>query len=94
VPKTATTPEAQPVEIEIEDGELETELDRVYSRDGHVRLRIRSDQLLIVEVEDHKLSQPVSAGGEALVEFDTNSTKGFEVELRRRKGVLVLRLDD
>jgi hypothetical protein len=93
-PETATTSEPRPTKIEIEDGELETELDRVHAQDGRVRLHIHSDQFVVVEVEHHELSRLVPAGGEALLEFDTLSTKGFEIELRRRKGVLVLRLDD
>jgi hypothetical protein len=94
MPETASEPEAPPVEIEIEDGELETELDRVHSHDGRVRLLIRSDQFVVVEVEDHELSWSVPAGGEALIEFDTLSTKGFKLKLRRRKGILVLRVRD
>jgi hypothetical protein len=93
-PETVPAPKPHPVEIAIEDGELESELDRVHPIDGHIRLRIRSDQLVIVEVESHKLSQTVRAGGEALIEFDTLSRKSFKLELRRRKDVLVLRVRD
>lgn len=94
VPGTASVPEAPAVEIEIEDGEIETDLDRVRPHDGHVRLRIRSDRFVVVEVEDHDGSWSVPAGGEALIEFDALSTKGFKLKLSRRKGVLVLRLRD
>lgn len=93
-PPEAATPETHQIEIEIEDGELETELDRFHSHGGEVRLRIRSDRFVIVEVEDRALSWPILAGGEALISFDTGSVKSYELELRRHKGVLVLRLDD
>jgi hypothetical protein len=92
VPLSPPPPESRAVEIQIEDGELEDEPERIYAQGGHVRLRVRSDQLVVVDVEDHDTSWLVPAGGEALVEFATRSTDGFELELRRRKGVLVLRV--
>jgi hypothetical protein len=49
VPETVAMPEPRAVEIEIEDGELETDLDRVHSHGGHVRLRVRSDQFVVIE---------------------------------------------
>jgi hypothetical protein len=84
----------RPIEIVIEDGELETDIDRIQADNGHVRLHIRTDELLVVDVEDHGLSRPIPAGGEAWFEFDTGSTEGYEVQLRHRKGLLVLRLSD
>ena len=86
--------EPEPVEIEIEEGEIESGRGRVRAQNGRVRLQIRSDQALIVEAEDHELSVPILAGADRVVEFDTFSAKDFELELRRHKGVLVLRLDD
>jgi hypothetical protein len=94
MPESAKTPEAHGVEIEIEHGELETQLDRIHSHGGHVRLRIRSDQTVLVEIGDYGLSQPVPAGAATLVKFDTLSTRGLEVELGRRNGVLVLYIHD
>ena len=47
-----------------------------------------------MEVEDHPVIRTVLAGKQELIEFDTRITKGFELELRRRKGVVVLRLED
>ena len=93
MPETTTTPEARPIEIEIENGELETELDHVHSHGGHVRLRIRSNQFVLVKVEDEPIRQ-VGAGGDALIEFDSLSTKGLKVELRRSESVLVLLVHD
>jgi hypothetical protein len=93
-PSTTAGAETPPVEIEIEDGELESEVDRVHSHGGHVRLHIRSDQLVVIDVEDHELSWSVPAGGETLIEFDAHSTKSFKLDLRRSKGVLVLRIRD
>jgi hypothetical protein len=93
-PETASTPEAHSIDIEIKDGELESQLDRVHPQDGRVRLRIRSDELVIVDVEDYEPSWSIAAGGEALIEFATDVTKGFKLKLRRRKGVLNLRLRD
>jgi hypothetical protein len=87
-------PETPPVEVQIEDGDLESEPERIQASDGRVRLQVRSDRFVIVEVEDPELSWPVLAGQETLIEFDTRSTKSYEVELRRRRGALVLRLDD
>jgi hypothetical protein len=80
-------------EIVIEDGEIEEGGNRIPAQSGHVRMLIRSDQLLLVEVEDRALSWLVPAAGEALIEFDT-SEKLFKLELRHRKGGLVLRLSD
>ena len=65
-----------------------------YAQDGHVRLRIRSDELVIVDVEDYEPSWSIAAGGEALIEFETGVTKGYKLKLRRRKGALTLRLSD
>ena len=92
VPGTASVPEAPAVEIEIEDGEIETDLDRVRPHDGHVRLRIRSDRFVVVEVEDHDGSWSVPAGGEALIEFDRSRPR-FKLKLIRRKAT-GLRLRD
>jgi hypothetical protein len=80
-------------EIVIEDGEIEEGGNRIQVQSGHVQVRIRSDQLLLVEVSDRALSWLVPASGEALIEFDT-SEKSFKLELRHRKGALVLRLSD
>jgi hypothetical protein len=87
-------PERRPVEIEIDDGELETDVDRVHPQDGQVRLHVRSDALVVVDFDDQELSRPVPAGGEATFVFDTLSTKGFKVGLVRRNGLLVLRVYD
>jgi hypothetical protein len=78
--------------VVIEDGEIGHGSNRVQSHGGHVRLRIRSDQLVLVEVEDRAL-RLVPAGGDALIEFGT-SEKSFKLELRHRTGGLVLRLRD
>jgi hypothetical protein len=92
-PETSPTSEAPAVEIVIRDGELGPDLDPVYAEDGRVRLRVRSDEPVIVDVEDYEPSWSIAAGGEALIEFET-SEKSFELKLRRRKGVLTLRLRD
>jgi hypothetical protein len=84
----------RPIEIEIEDGELQTDIDRIHADNGHVRLHIRTDELLVVDVDDLGVSRPIPPGGEVWFEFDTSSTEGFEVRLRHRKGLLVLRLSD
>jgi hypothetical protein len=91
--------DARPVEvaaqlIEIEDGELESDVKRVKPVDGHIRLRIRSDALLLVDVEDSARTWLVPAHGEALVEFDTSSPESFKLELHHHKGMLVLHLRD
>jgi hypothetical protein len=91
-PEAPSTPEPA-IELEIRDGELEPDLDRVYAKDGRVRLRVRSDEPVIVDVEDYEPSWSIAAGGEALIEFETNE-KDYEPKLRRRKGVLTLRLSD
>jgi hypothetical protein len=92
-PQTATPAEDQ-VEIEIRDGELKTATDRIRSHGRHLTLRVRSDQFVIVEVEDSELSWPVLADKDTLITLDTHPKKHFEIELTRRGGVLVLRLDD
>jgi hypothetical protein len=99
IPTKAPPADPRPVEaaiqeIEIEDGELEDDVERVRSSDGHVRLRIRSDELVLVELEDSARTWLVPAHGEAVVEFDTSSLKGAKLELRHRKGLLVLRVRD
>jgi hypothetical protein len=81
-------------EIEIEHGDLEGDVKRVKPTDGHVRLRIRSDEPVLVELEDGNRSWLVPANGEALVEFDTSSPKGAKLELHHHKGMLVLHLRD
>jgi hypothetical protein len=90
--------DARPVEaaaqlIEIEDGEIEDDINRVKSSDGHIRLRIKSDELLLIDLDDTPRTWLVPAGGETVVEFDT-STKSFKLELHHHKGVLVLHLRD
>jgi hypothetical protein len=90
--------DARPVEvaaqeIEIEDGELEDDVKRVKSADGHIRLRIRSDELVLVDLDDSTRTWLVPAHGEALVDFDT-STKSFKLELHHHGGMLVLHLRD
>jgi hypothetical protein len=92
-PDTPSTPEALAVEVEIRDGKLEPDLDRVYAQDGRVRLRVRSDEPVIVDVEDYEPSWSITAGGEALIEFETDE-KDYKPKLRRRKGALILRLSD
>jgi hypothetical protein len=79
-------------EVVIEHGEIESG-NRVQAHDGHVRLRIRSDQLVLVEVEDRALSWLIPSAGDQVIEFDT-SENAFKLELRHRKGGLVLRLRD
>jgi hypothetical protein len=91
VPDTPAGSDLQ--EIVIEDGEIEHGGNRVQVHEGHVQLRIRSDQLLQVEVEDRPLSWLVPATGEQVIDFDT-AEKSFKLELRHRKGGLVLRLQD
>jgi hypothetical protein len=93
-PETVPTPASDAVQIEIVDGELKTDLDRVHPRDGRVRLLVRTDELVVVDVEDYEPSWSIPAGGEALVEFEASSSKGFKLKLRHRKGVLVLRVSD
>jgi hypothetical protein len=90
--------DARPVEaaaqvIEIEDGEIEDDVKRVKSSDGHIRLRIRSDELVLVDLEDSARTWLVPAGVESLVEFDASSTN-FKLELHHHKGMLVLHLRD
>jgi hypothetical protein len=86
--------EAAIQEIEIEGGELEDDVERVRSSDGHVRLRIRTDELLLVELEDSALTWLVSAHGDVVIELDTPSSRGVKLDLRHRKGLLVLRVRD
>jgi hypothetical protein len=95
-PPVADTRPSEPAiqAIEIEDGKLEDDVDRVRSSNGHVRLRIRSDELVLVEVEDSNKKWLVPASGETLIEFDWSSRKGAKLDLRHRKGVLVLRVRD
>jgi hypothetical protein len=81
------------VEIEIKDGELHAP-DRIRPHDGHLTLRVRSDQFVIVDVEGSVLTWPVLAGQVALITVDGKLKKHFEAVLVRRAGVLVLRLDD
>jgi hypothetical protein len=90
----ATTNGALPVEIEIEGREFKTELNPAHSHDRHVRLRNRSDQFVVVDVEDEEVSRPLPPDGEMLIGLDIFFTSGFKVELRRNNGVLVLRLHD
>jgi hypothetical protein len=92
--ENATTNGARPVEIEIEGREFKTELNPAHSHDRHVRLRNRSDQFVVVDVEDEEVSRPLPPDGEMLIGLDIFSTSGFKVELRRNNGVLVLRLHD
>jgi hypothetical protein len=95
-PILSTSPVANDVdavEIEIKDGELRAP-DRIRSDDGHLTLRVRSDQFVIVEVEGSAATWPVLAGQIALITVDGKLKKHFEAELVRRAGVLVLHLDD
>jgi hypothetical protein len=85
---------AATAEIEIEDGEIEDDVERVRSVDGHVRLRIRSDELVLVELEGSTRTWLVPAHGEAVIEFDTSSSKGAKLELHHHKGLLVLHVRD
>jgi hypothetical protein len=85
---------AATAEIEIEDGEIEDDVERIRSGDGHVRLRIRSDELVLVEVEDIPRTWLVPAHGEAVIEFDISSPKGAKLELHHHKGLLVLHVRD
>jgi hypothetical protein len=99
VPSTDTSDDAaRPVEVaaqvvEIEDGEIEDEVKRVKSSDGHIRLRIRSDELVLVDLEDSTRTWLVPAGVETLIVFDAAS-KSFKLELHHHKGMLVLHLRD
>jgi hypothetical protein len=79
--------------IEIEDGEIEDDVKRVKSSDGHFRLRIRSNELVLVDLEDSTRTWLVPAGVETLIEFD-GSDKSFRLELHHHKGMLVLHLRD
>jgi hypothetical protein len=90
--------DARPVEvaaqvIEIEDGEIEDDVKRVKPSDGHIRLRIRSDELVLVDLEDSTRTWLVPASVETLIEFDASS-KSFKLELHHHKGMLVLHLRD
>ena len=80
--------------IEIEDGEIEDDISRVKPSDGHVRLRIHSDELMLVDLEDSFRTWLVPAGVETLIEFDASSSKSFKLELHHHKGMLVLHLRD
>jgi hypothetical protein len=80
-------------EVVIEDGEIEHGGGKVKVKDGHLRLRIRSDELVLVDVEDRPLSWVVPVGGETLIEFDTTE-KDFKLDLHHHKGALVLHLRD
>lgn len=95
-PQTSSPPaeDQDEVEIEIEDGTLKAAPDRIRPHGRLLTLRVRSDQFVIVEVEDSELSWPVLAGQDALITLDALPKKHFEVELIRRGGVLVVRLDD
>jgi hypothetical protein len=91
VSETPTTNEAPPAEIDIGGREFETELDPAHSRDGYVRLRNRSNEVVVVDV-DHGVGRPLPPGGEVLIWLDPRSPKDSKLELRRRNGALVLRL--
>jgi hypothetical protein len=99
VPSNDTPDEdARPVEvaaqvIEIEDGEIEDGVKRVKSSDGHIRIRIRSDEFVLVDLEDSTRTWLVPAGVDTLIEFDASS-KNFKLELHHHKGMLVLHLRD
>jgi hypothetical protein len=89
---------ARPVEvaaqvIEIEDGEIEDGVKRIKSSDGHIQLRIRSDEPVLVDLEDSTRTWLVPAGVETLIEF-VASSKNFKLELHHHKGMLVLHLRD
>jgi hypothetical protein len=91
--------DARPVEvstqvIEIEDGELDGDVNRIKSTDRHIRLRIRSDELVLVDLEDGFRTWLVPAGGETLIEFDASSSRSFGLDLHHHKGMLVLHLRD
>ena len=92
-PGPAPKAQAPEIVIEIAGGKLASKLRDVRPQGGHVRLRVRSDELVIVEVEGLHLSQLVMGGRETLIELDSLSSKKYEVELRRRKGVLLLLLE-
>jgi hypothetical protein len=92
-PKPEAAPKVQAFEIEIVGGKLADKLHDVHPKAGHIRLRVRSNELVIVEVEGIPQSQPVTAGKDTLIELDSLSSKKYEVEIRRRKGVLTLLLE-
>jgi hypothetical protein len=93
-PSKASPVEAAAWEIEIEDGEIEDDLDRVHARNGQVRLRIRSDEPVLVELEDSTLTWLVPANGEALIALEWPYKKSAKLDLGHRKGPLVLRIRD
>jgi hypothetical protein len=92
-PESKTAPGSRRVEIEIRDGELRADLDRVEPGGGYLILHVRSDELVIVEIEDDGLSRPILASGEALITLEARSKGHLELKLVHRKGVLVLRVD-
>jgi hypothetical protein len=81
-------------EIEIEDGEIEEDVERIRLSDGHLRLRVRSDEAVLVELGDSIRTWLVPAHGESLIEFDFPGEKNAKLDLRKRKGLLVLRIRD
>jgi hypothetical protein len=88
-----STPPGSLQEIRIEQGRLAGDLDRVRPQNGHLRLQVLSDEFVVVTLDDSKLAWPVLPGVPTLIEFNA-STKSYELELKRRKGSLVLNLDD
>jgi hypothetical protein len=84
----APAPEVRPVEIQIEDGDLATGFNFVvYSRGERVRLHVTSDESVVVQIPGYGITQPIAAGGSALIEFDATSTGLYEVKLRGKKGI-------
>lgn len=91
-PDTVKLPQARVLELVIADGHLKPDLDHIDIDDGPVTLHIRTDQSVTVQIEGEK-PKSIPAGGEALITLDA-AKETFEVELTRRKGVLILRVED
>jgi hypothetical protein len=93
-PQTASTPESDDADIEIRNGKLYKAPDQIDPHGQNVTLRVRADELTIVEIEGVKRSVTILAGEETPITIDAHLAKHLEVELHRRAGVLVLHLDD
>jgi hypothetical protein len=84
-------PAPRVIEIDVLGGELATGFNHaVYDRGERVRLRVRSDDASVVEIQGYGISQPISAGGELQIEFDAVYTGLYKVRLK--KGNLLLAL--
>jgi hypothetical protein len=76
-------------EIEIEDGDLDDDdLDDLRGFDGRIRLHVRSDQLLSIDIDGQGIVRHLMAGADTVLELDGLPGKRYELKFRRSKGVL------